>query len=72
MTKDEALRIALDALEDHGHAWPQIHHQSRYAQAITTIKAALKAKDEPVKVRESRESHGHLWIDALYKPQEDK
>jgi hypothetical protein len=31
-----------------------------------------EAKDEPVKVRESRESHGHLWIDALYKPQGDK
>jgi hypothetical protein len=32
----------------------------------------VKPKNEPVKVRESRESHGHLWIDALYKPQEEK
>ena len=42
MTKDEALRLALEALE----------FDSFYAtgkqEAITAIKAALEAKDEPV------------------------
>ena len=49
MTKDEALRLALEALEDHGHAWPQIHHQSRYAQAMTSVREALaQPEQEPV------------------------
>jgi len=42
MTKDEALRLALEALETKGE-----HHPRVYA-AITAIKAALEAKDEPV------------------------
>jgi uncharacterized UPF0160 family protein len=39
MTKDEALRLALEALEDETN--------EKYCPAITAIKAALKAKDEP-------------------------
>jgi hypothetical protein len=42
MTKDEALRLALEALEYTGLKWPQVE------EAITAIEAALEAKDEPV------------------------
>ena len=42
MTKDEALRLALEALQTKGE-----HHPRVYA-AMTAIKAALEAKDEPV------------------------
>ena len=42
MTKDEALFLALDALEGNMAKW------SRKEPAITAIKAALEAKDEPV------------------------
>ena len=40
MTHEEALRLALEALEDETN--------EKYCPAITAIKAALKAKDEPV------------------------
>ena len=41
MTKDEALKLALDALENYDwQTWDQTK------QAITAIKAALEAKDE--------------------------
>jgi hypothetical protein len=47
MTKDEALRLALEALELHGKQYP--HMVKGYCiDAITAIKAALEAKDEPV------------------------
>ena len=42
MTKDEALRLALEALET------SMYPQQKQLQAITAIKAALEAKDEPV------------------------
>ncbi len=42
MTKDEALKLALDALET------SMYPQQKQLQAITAIKAALEAKDEPV------------------------
>jgi hypothetical protein len=61
MTKDEALRLALEALEDLGYhhhdcpQWPTFVEPDNYPkcncgydQAITAIKAALEAKDEPV------------------------
>jgi hypothetical protein len=41
MTKDEALRFALAALET------SMYPQQKQLQAITAIKAALEAKDEP-------------------------
>jgi hypothetical protein len=61
MTKDEVLRLALEALENlgnHDHVcpqWPTYAEPENYPkcncgydQAITAIKAALEAKDEPV------------------------
>ena len=42
MTKDEALRLALDALEFDSF------YGTGKQEAITAIKAALEAKDEPV------------------------
>ena len=46
MTKDEALRLALEALELHGKQYP--HMVKGYClDAITAIKEALKTKDEP-------------------------
>jgi hypothetical protein len=47
MTKDEALRLALEALQTKGE-----HHPRVYA-AMTAIKAALEAKDEPVAWRDA-------------------
>ena len=46
MTKDEALRLALEALE---LAHPRFGIATeKHKQAITAIKAALEAKDEPI------------------------
>jgi len=42
MNKDEALKLALEALET------SMYPQQKQLQAITAIKAALEAKDEPV------------------------
>jgi len=51
--KDEALRLALEALESTGenngyHGATQYFDETMVDQAITAIKAALEAKDEPV------------------------
>ena len=43
MTKDEALRLALETLEYAGSSWIEARQP-----AITAIKAALEAKNEPV------------------------
>jgi hypothetical protein len=54
MTKDEALRLALEALYGFIPYLPLEHNKpqcDRYDQAIAAIKAALEAKDEPVKLR---------------------
>ena len=64
MTKDEALRLALEALElvsiefvcNGAHHEKKDRHEwldpcpivDRYQKAITAIKAALEVKDEPV------------------------
>ena len=64
MTKDEALRLALEALElvsiefvcNGAHHAKKDRHEwldpcpivDRYKEAITAIKAALEAKDEPI------------------------
>jgi hypothetical protein len=51
MTKDEALRLALEALYGFIPYLPLEHDKpqcDRYDQAITAIKTALEAKDEPV------------------------
>jgi len=46
MTKDEALRLALEALTDalNKPMWNRVQMES----AITAIKASLEAKPEPV------------------------
>ena len=50
MTKDEAVRLALEALEDIGDEWGFTSQRTvpKRKEAITAIKAALEAKDEPV------------------------
>ena len=53
MGKDEALRLALEALESTGendgyHGVTQYFDEKMVDQAITAIKTALEAKDEPV------------------------
>jgi len=58
MTKDEALRLALEALESTGenngyHGVTQYFDETMVDQAITAIKAALEAKDEPVAWRDA-------------------
>ncbi len=47
--KDAALRLALEALET------SMYPQQKQLQAITAIKAALEAKDEPVATIDSLE-----------------
>jgi hypothetical protein len=48
MTKDEALQMCLEYIETDAHERKYVRH---------AIKAALKAKDEPVKV-----AHRHEWF----------
>jgi hypothetical protein len=90
MTKDEALRIALEALEDLGNhdricpQWPTYAEPENYPkcncgydQAITAIKAALEAKDEPfeywnavegwVKIDEVRDHFDSVGCGTIYK-----
>jgi len=52
MTKDEALRLAWDALEDIGDEWGFTSQRTvpKRKEAITAIKAVLEAKDEPVAI----------------------
>jgi hypothetical protein len=47
MTKDEALKLALEALEH--HSAPYLHHEAEYQKAITAIKEALaQPEQEPI------------------------
>ena len=56
MTKDEALRIALETLEYAGPSWIESRQP-----AITAIKAALKGKDES-----ERTGQPYYWqLDAI-------
>jgi hypothetical protein len=48
MTKDEALRLALEALEDLGMKHYESTGEVLYKETFTAIKAALEAKDETV------------------------
>jgi hypothetical protein len=60
MTKDEALRLALEALEYRGtDSW------RKRQPAITAIKAALEAKDEPVATKNNDGVTLHLGWDDL-------
>jgi len=53
MTKDEALRLALEVLEDLGMKHYENTGEVLYKNTYTAIKAALEAKDEPVGLIES-------------------
>jgi mannitol/fructose-specific phosphotransferase system IIA component (Ntr-type) len=46
MTKDEALRLALEALSEAHYVVEHRQDVKKREQAITAIKAALEAKDE--------------------------
>ena len=64
MTKDEALRLALEALKSTGenngyHGVTQYFDETMVDQAITAIKAALEAKDEPEYYGLTKD---HLWM----------
>ena len=48
MTQTEALRLALEALEDLGMKHYENTGEVLYKETFTAIKAALEAKDEPV------------------------
>jgi len=48
MTKDEALHLALEALEDLGMKHYENTGEVLCKETFTAIKAALEAKDEPV------------------------
>ena len=68
MTKDEALRLALRALQDYerntkGVMIPQT--QVRGDDAITAIKAALEEKDEPIVYEFSCCQCGHTQEEEL-------
>jgi hypothetical protein len=68
MTKDEALRLALEALYGFIPYLPLEHDKpqcDRYDQAITAIKAALEAKDEPVATKNNDGVTLHLGWDDL-------
>jgi hypothetical protein len=47
MTKDEALRLALRAMESFQNGTNGLY-EGEFEEEITAIKAALEAKDEPV------------------------
>jgi len=48
MTQTEALRLALEALEDLGMKHYENTGEVLYKETFTAIKAALEAKDEPL------------------------
>jgi hypothetical protein len=60
MTHTETLRLALEALET------SMYPQQKQLQAITAIKAALEAKDEPV-AWIKRSAKGNIY-DLLSEP----
>ena len=67
MTKDEALRLALEALKE-DRAWLETDAPTevweKNNEAITAIKAALETKDEPV-AWAMLHDNGH-FIDAIH------
>jgi len=75
MTKDEALRLALEALEEYTsvvtsvndpNTWIKVADGGKPArEAITAIKAALEAKDEPVATKNNDGVTLHLGWDDL-------
>ena len=60
MDKNEALRLALDALEDIGDEWGFTSQRTvpKRKEAITAIKAALEAKDDGITLTTIRHPRG--------------
>jgi len=69
MTKDEALKLALEALTN--AYWPTdsdllpAHNIKECGEAITAIKAALEAKDEPVAIFKADLDGGYVDLLAF-------
>jgi len=73
MTKDQVLRLVLKALESTGenngyHGVTQCFDEKMVDQAITAIKAALEAKDEPVAWYVERQHEGFRDHGLKYGP----
>ena len=66
MTKDEALRLALEALEYFSDTSPNMAGKAHAEDAITAIKAALEAKDEPVVGTKTWFEDGKVVTQNLY------
>jgi len=64
MTKDEALRLSLEALSPDPYKSEWAVEEDK-CKAITAIKAALEAKDEPVAV-DGNTSDGYHTFNELY------
>jgi hypothetical protein len=68
MTKDEALKLALEALELHGKQYP--HMVKGYClDAITAIKEAL-AQPEPVAIYRAGQTKGEVYHVQFFKEME--
>ena len=70
MTQNEALRLALEALEklfgiESDVAVWRLGGSYRAQQAITAIKAALEAKDEPYALEASMFSNDRVKVDPV-------
>ena len=70
MTKDEALRLALEALSEAHYVVEHRQDVKKREQAINAIKAALEAKAEPVAVWELFEDGWNSiadpeWMESL-------
>ena len=76
MSKDEALRLALEALADLGTKHYENTGEVLYKNTYTAIKAALEAKDEPVTkaIEEQAYESGYStgFMDGAIKAQEAK
>ena len=68
MTKDEALRLALEALEYY-HSFED-YFRTPASTTITAIKAALEAKDEPVAWVRWDEEENYYDVRRTQPPQE--
>jgi hypothetical protein len=67
MTKDEALRLALEALSEAHYVVEHRQDVKKREQAITAIKAALEAKDEPVAIYRAGQTKGEVYHVQFFK-----
>jgi hypothetical protein len=63
----EALKLALEALEDIGDEWGFTSQRTvpKRKEAITAIKAALEAKDKPYAFEASMYSNDRMKVDPV-------